>query len=279
MSLLPGAMFLTQKGISMADRSLQNPAGQTILHSVCKWCYRDIPLEALCESAQDIGLNSIELLGPKDWPLLKKYNLTCAVGNDAFISLTNGLNQPQLHPKLQEGYISLLGKAADHGIPSIICFSGNRNGMDDISGLENCARGLEPIVKEAEKSGVMVIMELLNSKVNHKDYQCDHTEWGVALAEKIGSPNFKLLYDIYHMQIMEGDIIATIKKHHKYIAHYHTGGVPGRNEIDQSQELYYPAIVRAIQETGFKGYIAQEFIPAKKDVLESLRQGVQICSV
>jgi len=250
-----------------------------IRHSVCQWCYNDIPLETLCEAAKDIGLQSIELLGPKDWPTLKKYGLTCALGNDHWVSLTEGFNQPKLHADLQKNYLELLPKAADHGIPTIIVFSGNRYGLEDAVGIDYCAQGLEPIVKEAEKLGVMVVMELLNSKVNHKDYQCDHTTWGVKLVEKVGSPNFKLLYDIYHMQIMEGDIIATIRENKDYIAHYHTGGVPGRNEIDETQELNYPAIVAAIQETGFQGYLAQEFIPKRADKLKSLRQGVQICSV
>jgi len=250
-----------------------------IKHSVCKWCYNDIPLETLCEAAGDIGLSSIELLGPQDWPILKKYNLTCAMGTASWVSLTNGFNEPGLHSELQKNYYSLLEAAANHGIPTIICFSGNRKGVSDVAGLEHCAVGLEPIVKYAEKLGVMVAMELLNSKVNHEDYQCDHTQWGVALVDKIGSPNFKLLYDIYHMQIMEGDIIATIRRYADYIVHFHTGGVPGRNEIDESQELYYPAIMKAIKELGYDGYVGQEFIPLKKDKLGSLKRGVEICSV
>lgn len=162
---------------------------------------------------------------------------------------------------------------------NVIAFSGNRNGMDDKTGLDNCARGLEPVVKIAEKYGVTISMELLNSKRNHPDYQCDKTPWGVELAKKVGSPNFKLLYDIYHMQIMEGDVIDTIREFHPYISHYHTGGVPGRNEIDETQELNYPAIMQAIVDTGFKGYVAQEFIPKKEDVFGSLRQAVMICDV
>ncbi|MEL6122324.1 MAG: TIM barrel protein, partial [Bacteroidota bacterium] len=181
--------------------------------------------------------------------------------------------------RLRQEILEILPKAADRGIPQIIVFSGNRNGMDDMIGLENCAVGLEPVVKAAEKAGVQITMELLNSKIDHKDYMCDHTAWGAQLAEKIGSPNFKLLYDIYHMQIMEGDVIRTIQTYHEYIGHYHTGGVPGRNEIDETQELYYPAIIKAIQETGFKGYIAQEFIPRRDDKLASLQQGIDICNV
>ena len=169
--------------------------------------------------------------------------------------------------------------AAAAGYNQIICFSGNRNGMDEEQGLENAAIGLRKLMPIAEKYKVNVVMELLNSKVDHKDYMADHTEWGVALADKIGSDRFKLLYDIYHMQIMEGDVIATIRKYHSYISHYHTGGVPGRNEIDETQELYYPAIMKAIIETGYKGFVAQEFIPKREDALASLKQGVEICDV
>ena len=162
---------------------------------------------------------------------------------------------------------------------NLICFSGNRAGLDDEKGLENCALGLKRIMKLAEEKQVTIAMELLNSRVNHKDYQCDHTAWGVELCQRISSERFKLLYDIYHMQIMEGDLIATIKKHHRHFAHYHTGGVPGRNEIDDTQEIHYPAVMKAIVETGFKGHVAQEFIPKRKDVIASLRQGVGICDV
>ena len=176
-------------------------------------------------------------------------------------------------------YSTEIPKAADAGLKNVICFSGNANGLSSAQGLENCARGLEPVMKVAAKYNITVCMELLNSKVDHKDYQCDHTEWGVALCEKLGSPNFKLLYDIYHMQIMEGDVIATIRKYKNYIAHYHTGGVPGRHEIDNTQELYYPAIMRAIVETGFKGFVAQEFIPSASDKLDSLRKSIAICDV
>src|SRR5215471_1183805 len=168
---------------------------------------------------------------------------------------------------------------AEHGYPNIICFSGNRDGMSDEQGLENCATGLKRIAPIAEKHKVNVCMELLNSRHDHKDYMCDHTAWGVELVKRVGSERFKLLYDIYHMRIMEGDLIAHIRESHQYYAHYHTGGVPGRGEIDDSQEINYPAVMRAIIETGFKGFVAQEFVPKRADVLASLRQGVQICDV
>ncbi len=248
-------------------------------HSVCRWPYSGKTLEELCEAAVDIGIASIELLNPNEYETVKHYGLTCAMANSVPLSLTEGFNNPALHEKLQKEYFELFPKVADAGFEKVICFSGNRNGISDEQGIENCAVGLEPVVKKASEYGLTMCMELLNSKVDHADYQCDHTKWGVALCEKLGADNFKLLYDIYHMQIMEGDIIATIREYHPYIAHYHTGGVPGRNEIDESQELNYKAIMQAIAETGFDGFVAQEFIPKAEDVFASLKQGVEICNV
>lgn len=248
-------------------------------HSVCKWCYGDIPLDEFCASAKDIGLKSVELVGPDEWTTLKKYGLTCAMPWGAGKGITEGFNDPSLHDELLASYEEVIPQAADAGLNKIICFSGNRNGMDDKVGLENCAVGLKKLMPIAEKYNVTVSMELLNSKIDHPDYMCDHTSWGVELCKKVGSDQFKLLYDIYHMQIMEGDVIRTIKDNHQYIAHYHTGGVPGRNEIDDTQELYYPAIVKAILETGYDGFIGQEFIPTWDDKLKALEQGVEICDV
>jgi len=261
------------------DNLVPEDLAGNINHSVCQWCYQDIPLEQLCEAAKGMGLKSVELLGPKDWPVAIRYGLTCAMSNGSNLGIPRGFNDPAHHAQLLKDFSDVIPKAADHGIKNVICFSGNRNGMDDNVGLENCARGLDPVIKIAQKYNVNIVMELLNSKVNHPDYMCDHTPWGVALCEKLGSDNFKLLYDIYHMQIMEGDIIATIEKYHQYIAHYHTGGVPGRAEIDETQELYYPAIMRTILKTGFKGFVAQEFIPRGADPLASLKAGVKICDV
>lgn len=247
-------------------------------HSACQWCYASIPLEELADSGKDLGLQSIELLSQKDWPILQSRGLTCAMGSPVGLSIPDGWNEPANHEKLRDIYIPFVKAAADAGIPSVIVMSGNRRKLSDYQGMINCAMGLKPIVALAEKAGVVVQMELLNSKVDHADYMCDRTEWGVALAEMIGSPNFKLLYDIYHMQIMEGDVIATIRKFHPYIGHYHTGGVPGRNEINNSQELNYPAIIKAIHETAYEGYIAQEFIPTYEDKLAALEEGLRICS-
>jgi hydroxypyruvate isomerase len=263
------------KAMNKLPESLNNK----INHSVCQWCYSSIPLEDLAKAAKEIGLKSIELLGADQWAVVQKYGLTCAMAYATDIGLNKGFNDPALHEKLLKDYATSIPKAAAAGLKSVICFSGNANGLSAEQGIENCAKGLAPIMKIAEQHNILVQMELLNSKVDHKDYQCDHTAWGVKLAEKLGSPNFKLLYDIYHMQIMEGDVIATIRKHHKYIGHYHTGGVPGRNEIDDTQELYYPAIMRAIVETGYTGFVGQEFIPKRPDKLASLKQGVGICDV
>lgn len=248
-------------------------------HSVCRWCYQNIPLEQLCEAAKGMGLKSVELLNPAEWPVAIKYGLTCAMSFGSPLGIPRGFNDAQYHAQLLKDYAERIPMAVDHGIKNIICFSGNRNGISDAAGLENCAKGLDPVIKLAEKHKVNIVMELLNSKVNHADYQCDLTPWGVALCEKVGSENFKLLYDIYHMQIMEGDIIATIQKYNKYIAHYHTGGVPGRAEINNTQELYYPAIIQAIVKTGYKGFVGQEFVPKGPDPLASLKEGVTICDV
>lgn len=260
------------------EKALGTKLAGKINHSVCKWCYNSIPLETFAQECKKIGITSIELLGPNDWPILKKYGLTCALPNGAGLGIEKGFNDLALHDELVKSYEELFPKLKEAGYSTVICFSGNRRGMSDIDGMRNCAIGLRRLMPSAEKYGITMIMELLNSKVNHRDYMCDHTAWGAGLCEMVGSENFKLLYDIYHMSIMEGDVIATIRQYHKYIGHYHTGGVPGRNEIDEGQELYYPAIMKAIVDTGFKGYVAQEFIP-KREPLASLKQCVQICDI
>lgn len=250
-----------------------------INHSVCRWCFNDLSVDELCKAAKGMGIKGVDLVGPKDWPTLQKYSLESTMCNGAEISLTEGWNNRQYHATLIKNYSEMIPLVAKAGYKNLICFSGNRNGLDDETGLKNAAEGLKKIMPLAEKHNVVVVMELLNSKIDHKDYQCDKTAWGVELAKRVGSDNFKLLYDIYHMQIDEGDIIRTIKDNHQYIAHYHTAGVPGRNEIDETQELYYPAIMRAIKDTSFKGYVAQEFIPKGKEKLASLKNAIQICDV
>jgi len=254
-----------------------------INHSVCQWCYNFIPLEELCLAVKKIGFNAIDLLGPKDWPTIQKHGIfssMCYI--DGKVSLTNGFNNKEYHEQLIKSYTEVIPLMVKAGYKNVICFSGSRNGMDDETGLKNCVEGLQKILPLAEKSGVMVQMELLNSKVDHKDYMCDRTPWGVELCKRVGSENFKLLYDIYHMQIDEGDVIRTIRDNHQYIGHYHTAGVPGRHELNEKQELNYPAIMQAILDTGFKDYVAQEFIPTGKETKEkiaALKQAVKLCDV
>ncbi len=256
-------------------------------HSVCRWCYPDVTLDELCEFASSIGISSIDLVQPADMSALKGHGLTCAMIANPTAIATDGntigtielaWNRPEYHELLVEIYTDHLNQAAVFGAANVICFSGNRDGIDDQTGLQNCVQGLSQLMPLVEKLNLTLTMELLNSKVDHPDYMCDHTEWGVALCEAIGSDRFKLLYDIYHMQIMEGDVISEIRNHHPFISHYHTGGVPGRNEIDETQELNYPAIIQAIRETGYDGFIAQEFVPASPRPLESLRRAIEICS-
>jgi hydroxypyruvate isomerase len=251
-------------------------------HSVCRWCYPKFTVDELARTARELGLDSVELLEPDEWAIARRHGLTCAMGYaavpDPSSRLTKGWNHAEHHAWLIPAYERAIPLAAAAGVPNLICFSGNREGLGDEEGLANCARGLNAVLPLAERQGVTICMELLNSKVDHADYQCDRTPWGVSLVERLGSKRFKLLYDIYHMQIMEGDVIRTVRDHREHIAHFHTAGVPGRHEIDASQELNYPAIMRAIAETGFTGYVAQEFIPTR-DPRTSLAAAVRLCRV
>ena len=251
-----------------------------INHSVCQWTYNFLSLEELCIEVKGIGFGAIDLIGPQDWPMLQKhgiYSSMCYTTGEN--SLTKGFNDPSQHDRLIKDHLEIIPLMKKAGYKSVICFSGNRNGMDDETGMKNCATALKKIMPLAEKNGITVMMELLNSKVDHKDYMCDNTNWGAGLCKMVGSDNFKLLYDIYHMQVDEGDVIRTIRDNKQYIGHFHTGGVPGRNEINDKQELYYPAIMRAIVDTGFKGYVAQEFIPKAADKVASLKEAIRICDV
>ena len=274
---LTGAVLATAASSSRATPSTPAPSMSPIRHSVCKWCYPKIPLADLARAGSKFGLQSIELLGPKEWPVLKEFGLTCAIANGPS-TIPDGFNRRENHAKLVPAFHERIKECADAGVPSVICFSGNRRGQSDEEGLEICTEGIKKIAGEAEKLGVTVCMELLNSRVNHKDYQCDRSACGVELCKRVGSERFKLLYDIYHMQIMEGDVIRTIQTNHSYFGHYHTGGNPGRNEIDETQELFYPAIIRAIKATGYTGFIGQEFLP-KRDPLTSLEEAIKLCSV
>jgi len=259
--------------------SLPGKLKGNINHSVCAWCYGGMPLEKLCEQAASIGMKSVELLGEDQWATAKKHGLTCAVAGQVRTNpIHRGWNRVEHHDSILADLEARLPKVKEAGIPAQIVFSGNRKGVTDEAGLEACAAGLKRVTPLAEKLGVTLVMELLNSRVDHKDYQCDRTPWGVELVRRVGSPRFKLLYDVYHMQIMEGDVIRTIRDNITHIGHVHTGGNPGRNEIDQSQELNYGAICRALVEKRYTGYVGQEFIPTR-DPITSLREAVAICDI
>lgn len=261
---------------SEAEGASANDLKGHIRQSVCKWCFGSIPLESFAESCARMGLRSIELLEPADWPTLKQHGLVCAMTPSH--SIEKGLNRIANHEECLAKIRGSIDATSAAGFPNVICFSGNRAGMDDGEGLKNCATAIKEVVGYAEQKNVTICMELLNSKRNHKDYMCDRTAWGAELVRSVGSDNFRLLYDIYHMQVQEGDVIDTIREYGDCIGHYHTAGVPGRNEIDDSQELNYPAIMKAILKTGFKGYVGQEFVP-RRNAMESLRQAVEICDI
>ena len=245
--------------------------------SVSRWCYGRIPLDDLCEAAKSYGYSSVELLSEPDWATPKKHGLQCAMAN-GFGSIPVGFNRLDNHDKLVADAERMLPLVAAAGIPNIVVFSGNRAGLSDAEGIANCITGLKRVAPTAERHGVTLCLEMLNSKVDHKDYQADHTAWAVEVVKGVASPRLKLLYDIYHMQIMEGNVIATIRANSQHIAHYHTGGVPGRAEIDDTQELNYRRVMQAIADTGYTGFVGQEFVP-KRDPLTSLKQAFQICDV
>jgi len=252
-----------------------------INHAVTRWPYGNMSLEELCKACNDIGITGLELVGPGDWATLKKYDLYCPMCNGAEPGINVGFIDPSLHSSLYDSYSRVIPLVAEAGFKNLICFSGNTlDGMDEETGMRNFETGIKPLLREAERHGVVLCLEMFNTRVDHPGYMANSTWWAVELCDRLGSDNFKLLYDIYHMQIMEGDIISRIRQYGRnYFAHYHTGGVPGRNEIDETQELNYAAIMKAIVETGFDGYVGQEFIPSRGDALASLRQGIEICDV
>ena len=245
--------------------------------SVSRWCYGKLSLEELCAASKKIGLSAIDLLDEKEWSVPAQFGLTCAMAN-GFGSIPKGFNRPDNHDQLVADAERMLPLAAAAGVPNIVCFSGNRAGMSDGEGIANCIAGLKRITPTAERVGVTLCLELLNSKIDHHDYHADHTAWGVQVVQGVGSPRLKLLYDIYHMQIMEGDVVHTIRENAQHIAHYHTGGVPGRNEIDETQELNYRRVAQAVADSGFTGFLAHEFVP-RRDALTSLAQAFGICDV
>ena len=264
----PGALAAQQERVIKNGR---------IRQSVCQWCFGRIPLEELAAAAKAMGLESIEILGPEAFPTLQEHGLSCAMTNSH--GIPKGINDPANHEACLEAIKTGIDATAEAGFPNVITFSGNRNGMADSVGLDNCVAALKQVVGHAEQKGVTICMELLNSKVNHADYMADNMPWLVELVDRVASDRFKILYDIYHAQVMEGDVIRTIRDYHEHIGHYHTAGNPGRNELDDNQELYYPAIMRAILETGYTGIVGQEFIPKGEDKLAALAHGVQVCDV
>ena len=251
--------------------------GSRIKQSVARWCYKDLSMDELAKAAAAMGILGVDLIGPEDWPTVRKHGLICTMTTGAG-TIPSGLNRKENHDRLEREFRETIPRAAAAGLPNVITFSGNRRGQSDQEGLENCVIGLNRVKGIAEQHSVTICLELLNSKIDHQDYQCDHTAWGVEVVKRVDSPRVKLLYDIYHMQIMEGDIIRTIRQNTKWIGHFHTGGVPGRNELDETQELNWAAIMRTIAETGYSGYVAHEFVPTR-DPLKSLEQAVRLCAV
>jgi hydroxypyruvate isomerase len=275
---LSGAAMASVSSVAWSEQHTPTPRKGRIKQSVARWCYKDIPLDSLCESAAKIGCKAIDLLGPEDYEVPGRHGLVCAMAYAGGGDLPNALNRVENHARIEEGFRKNIPLAAKASIPNVITFSGNRNGMSDEEGARNTIAGLNRVKKIAEDNGVVICLELLNSKVDHKDYMCDHTAWGVNVVQQVNSPNVKLLYDIYHMQIMEGDLVRTIRDNIQWIAHFHTGGVPGRHELDGTQEVQWDGVMRGIAATDFKGYVAHEFVPAR-DPLTSLREAVDLCDV
>jgi hydroxypyruvate isomerase len=255
------------------------PTGR-LKQSASRWCYRNIALPDLCKAGKEMGLAGIDLLALEDWPVVRQNGLVCSMGyaaiRDDFIP--RGFNDPANHDLLVGELEKALPIAAQQGVPNLIAMFGNRQGRSDEQATQACVTGLRRIAPTAERHGVTICVELLNSKVDHKDYQGDRTAFGANIIEAVGSPRVKLLYDIYHMQIMEGDVIRTIRQHAAHIGHFHTGGVPGRHELDDTQELNWHAVARAIADTGFAGYVAHEFVPTREP-LRSLKEAVEVCTV
>ena len=271
--------LISMIGKSSFEEDFKIDLKQRINHSVCRWTFSEFSLDELCKIVMLLGFSAIDLIEPKDFKTLKKYDINSSMCTGAHISLEEGFCDPKNHKQLAENYEKHINLVADAGYKNLICFSGNKNGMNEEEGLKNMAEGIKQILSLAEKRDVVLHLELFNSIVNHPDYMADNSAWGIKLCDTLGSENFKLLYDIYHMQIMEGNIIDTIKNNHQYFGHYHTAGVPGRNEIDASQELNYKAIMEAIAETNFQGYVAQEFIAKSEHKVKSLAQAIRICDV
>jgi hydroxypyruvate isomerase len=249
-----------------------------IKQSVSRWCYEKIPLDELCVYAAQIGLKAIDLLNPDEYEIPGRHGLLCSMAYAGGGEIGSALNRVENHARIEDGFRKNIPLAAKAGVPNVITFSGNRGGLSDEEGAKNTIAGLNRVKKIAEDHGVTICMELLNSKVNHKDYMCDHTAWGVQVVQAVNSPRVKLLYDIYHMQIMEGDLVRTIQQNIQWLGHFHTGGVPGRHELDGTQEVQWDGVMRGIAAANFQGYVAHEFVPTR-DPLTSLRQAVDLCDI
>ena len=288
MSTIDRRTMLSTAAAGLGSMAIAGPAGATqkdvvkagrLRQSVCRWCYAKIPLPDFCRGVAEMGLTAIDLLQPAEWETARQYGLTCSMGSIGGATIPNGLNNTAHHDAIVTAFEQHIPVAAKLGIPNVISFFGNvQPGMSETEAIDNCVAGLNRGKKIAEDHGVTICVELLNSKVNHKGYQGDRTSFGVQVIKAVDSPRVKLLYDIYHMQIMEGDVISTIRQNRDYIAHFHTGGVPGRHELDDTQELNWLAVSRAIVDLGFKGFMAHEFIPTR-DPMTSLREAVVLCDV
>jgi hydroxypyruvate isomerase len=275
-----GTLFGPGAGHGVAGEAGSAVRNGRLKQAVSRWCYGKIPMPEFCRAVADMGLAGIDLLGEDDWPVVADHGLICTLGSGAGGSIAEGLNDPANHEEIVGGLTAMIPRAAKAGVPNVITMVGNRKpGLDDATAQANCVAALKRVGPVAEAEGVTVCVELLNSKVDHAGYQGDRTAFVVDVVKAVGSPRVKALYDIYHMQIMEGDVIQTIRDNAAWIGHYHTGGVPGRHEIDDTQELNYPPICRAIVDTGFTGYLAHEFVPAGPDPLASLRDAVVRCDV
>jgi hydroxypyruvate isomerase len=278
---MAGALAAFAPALSAAQETPQSRVVSKgrLKQSACRWCYREIPLPALAKAAAEMGLTALDLVDEGDWPILAEHGLVCSMGwKTSPGGIPDGLNDPRNHDSIVKGLIDAMPRAQKAGVPNLIAFFGNRKGMSDADAIKNCVAGLQRVKKAAEDGGINVCVELLNSKVDHKDYQGDRTAFGVEVVRQLESPRVRLLYDIYHMQIMEGDVIRTIRDNHQWIAHYHTGGVPGRHELDDTQELNWRTVARTIADTGFTGYVAHEFVPTR-DPLSSLREAIALCDV
>ena len=275
---ITGATVASMPSMSWPQQNTPIKRKGQIKQSVSRWCYQKIPLDDLCVYAAQIGLKGVDLLNPDEYEIPGRHGLVCSMGYAGGGEIVSALNRVENHAKIEEGFRKYIPRAAKASVPNVITFSGNREGMSDDEGAKNTIAGLNRVKKIAEDHGVTICMELLNSKVDHKDYMCNHTAWGVQVVQAVNSPHVKLLYDIYHMQIMEGDMVRTIQQNIQWLGHFHTGGVPGRHELDGTQEVQWDGVMRGIAATNFHGYVAHEFVPTR-DPLTSLRQAVDLCDV